>query len=473
MRGIVWLRRDLRLHDNVALFEASSRCDEVVLCFVLDPVFLRSERVGAPIVQAFFGAISSLRYNLRAAGSDLALFEGDAARELGAFAKRIRADAVFYNEDYEPFALERDAAVTRALRDDGVAVYSSLDHVYFGADEVEQQNGDPYRVFTPYRKRWLDRRRLAPSAPVPSERMLRAKAMQADAIGETRSVPYPEEYGHHTSPNYPTVNEGVAREMLSSFLESGGAVERYREERNIPSIEGTSRLSPQLRAGTLGIRECIERAFARLDESHGDAGDNIEAWIGELIWRDFYQMVLRRYPHVAERAFLENGERVAWRDADAEFAAWCAGETGYPIIDAAMRQLNTTGWMHNRLRMIVASFLTKHLLIDWRRGERYFEQRLADADLAQNNGGWQWAASTGTDAAPYFRIFNPVRQGQLFDEDGAFVRSMIPELRNVSNAVVHEPWKMASPPRDYPSPIVPLEIARARAVNVFAGAFRK
>ncbi|MDP9017836.1 MAG: DNA photolyase family protein, partial [Candidatus Eremiobacteraeota bacterium] len=382
--SLVWLRRDLRLHDNVAVFEACRASESVCLAFIIDPVLLRSDRVGAPIVQAFFDALAGLRTQVRALGSDLAILQGEPAAELTGLARRIGASAIFFNEDYVPEAIARDDRVSSELERAGLSVQSHLDHVYFGADEVLQQNGAPYKVFTPYKNRWLDQRQLARRSPVPSAEAFASKAIPAAGLGDTLEVPKLQDYGYVYSAAFPRVNELLARKRLAEFLASDGDVERYREDRNTPAIQGTSHLSPHLRAGTIGIRECVERAFKHLEICKGVARANVETWISELIWRDFYQMVLRKYPHVATRAFLEAGNTIAWRTSDADFAAWCEARTGYPLVDAAMKQLNTTGWMHNRLRMVVASFLTKDLLIDWRRGERYFEQSLADADLAQN-----------------------------------------------------------------------------------------
>lgn len=472
MRGIVWLRRDLRLNDNVALHQACLRCESVAVCFVLDPTILRGDRVGAPIVQAFFSALDGLREQLRSLGSDLAVLRGDPAEQLSGLADRLRAQALFYNCDYDPAAINRDRRVTERLRARGIDVRSSLDHVYFGADDIKRNDGEPYRVYTPYRNRWLERHRQDPRCPVRSAHDLPKRAAAKEIVGETLRVPVPEDFGYKRSPLYPSVNESLARKTLAAYLLPGGVC-RYRDRRNFPALDATSHLSSHLRAGTLGIREFIEKAFGLLEVVRGDAVANVETWIDQLIWREFYQMVLRRFPHVATDSFLSAGDRVEWRSDEAAFTRWCAGETGYPMVDAAMRQLNDFGWVHNRLRMVAASFLSKHLLIDWRRGERYFEQRLADADLAQNNGGWQWAASTGTDAAPYFRIFNPVRQGQAFDPDGVFVRAMLPPLRAVPSAFVHAPWRLAEPPKGYPPPIVDHEQARTRAVATFARAFRK
>ncbi len=465
------------MRDNVALAEAAGASDEVVLAFVLDPALLRGERVGAPLVQAFFSALASLRAELRARGSELALLEGDFAEQLVGFARRIGATSLYYNEDYDPEAIERDARVRAALQSAGVAVHSSLDHVYFGADEVRTESGAPYRIFTPYKRRWLDQHALAPRLPVRSNQASAERLLARAEIGATRELPGPEVYGHRSSPAYPSCSEVGARARLDRFLAEGGASDGYAVGRDLPAIEGTSRLSPDLRAGTIGIRTCVERARAAMEGASAQRRASLEVWLSELIWRDFYQQILRNFPHVANAPFLSAAAAIAWRDDEQNFRAWCEARTGYPIVDAAMRQLNTTGWMHNRLRMIVASFLSKDLLLNWQWGERYFERHLADADLAQNNGGWQWAASTGTDAAPYFRVFNPVLQGQRFDPEGAFVRAMLPALRSVPTKYVHAPWQM--PPlvqresgcivgENYPAPIVDRSETKARVMAAFA-----
>ena len=473
-RTIAWLRRDLRLDDNVALAEAARRSGAVCVAFVLDPVLLRSDRIGAPIVQTFFSALAALRALLRERGSDLALLEGDFATELSDLAKRTGAQAVFFNEDYDPAAIVRDRTVTAALTARGLDVVACTDHVYFAAERIRNDSGEPYKVFTPFRKRWRQLRDRQPQAPVASAELLAGRLLPRASVGASRDVPAPEAFGHASSAAYPACSESVARELLERFLSPGGAAERYARDRDLPALDGTSRLSPQLRAGTVGIRTCFELAF---EAAQRPSGANIEKWIDELIWREFYQTILKSFPHVAQGPFLEAASAIVWNDDREGFERWCNGSTGYPIVDAAMRQLNQTGWMHNRLRMIVASFLTKDLLVHWQLGERYFEQRLADADLAQNNGGWQWASSTGTDAAPYFRVFNPVLQSKKFDASGAFIREMVPELRNVPEEYVHAPWEM--PPivqatsgcrigADYPAPIVDHFAARDRALAAYA-----
>ena len=478
--SLVWLRRDVRLDDHVALFRAAQASERVVCAFVLDRSLLRGRRVGAPIVQFFFDSLGVLRERLRAAGSDLALLEGDFASELLVLARRLDASAVFYNTDYDPSAIARDEHVARQLRRAGMEVHASVDHVYFAADEVVQDGGKPYAVYTPYRRRWNARFAAEPHPPVRSEPAARDKLLARKVIGTTRDVPRPEEYGHASSDAYPRAGLLEAQRSLESFL--GDGIARYADARNVPAQDGTSRMSPHLRAGTIGIRTVVHAA-ARLREcANKDAASNADAWLGELVWRDFYQQLLAHHPRIAHEPFVEAAQTIPYMHDPAAYAAWCDGRTGYPIVDAAMMQLNTTGWMHNRLRMIVASFLTKHLLTDYHEGERYFEQHLADADLAANNGGWQWSASTGTDAAPYFRVFNPTLQGKTFDPDGAFVRAMLPALARVPPKYVHEPWTM--PPllqaeagcvvgRDYPAPIVDHAFARQRALDVYGAALAK
>lgn len=465
-RALVWLRRDLRLRDNVALAAAAEQSREVVLAFVVSPELLRSDRMGAPIVQAFFEAIAALRADLRERGSDLAILEGDFETELMRLAQRVGADALFFNEDYEPSAVARDARVEAAFRDAGIEVQSFLDHVCLAAGDVRTDAGDPYRVYTPYAKRWRDRYATAPVLPVDSLRAAGKRFAPAAAIGASRALAQPEEFGFASSPQYPHCSESYAQHLLERYLAEGGGVDRYAAQRDVPADDATSHLSVQLRAGTVGIRDVFARAFrAARDVSRAKS---VDKWIAELIWREFYQMLLKSFPRVVDHAFVEAGDNLRWENDERAFRAWCEARTGYPIVDAAMRQLNETGWMHNRLRMIVASFLTKDLLIDWRWGERYFEQHLADADLAQNNGGWQWAASTGADAAPYFRIFNPILQSKKFDPDGAFIRAMIPELRDVPDAAIHAPWEQPLLGSVYPPPIVDHAAARDRALASYA-----
>lgn len=528
-RALVWLRRDLRLADNAVLWAAAQESEAVVCAFVLDPALLRGKRAGAPIVAAFFDALGALRAALRERGSDLAILEAaiagadtDADKNAGtgadndagactdndagagtdndagadaddagrgafagrllAFAARLKLDALYYAEDAEPAARARDAAVSEGFRATGRSVIPCRDHAFYWADEVRQASGKPYTVFTPYKRRWLERFAADARPPLPSETLAAARFLSRETIGLTRDVPAPEVYGHHRLPGFPRVTEDDGARLLAHFV--AGPIAAYERERNDPARDATSHLSPHLRAGTIGIRTCVAAAANARPAALGPgaaigpgASLGSQTWLSELIWRDFYVQILANFPHVAREPFLAAARDVPWRDAEDEFAAWCEGRTGYPIVDAAMTQLNTTGWMHNRLRMIVASFLTKHLLIDYRWGERYFERHLADADLAANNGGWQWAASTGTDAAPYFRVFNPTLQSQRFDPAGAFIRTMLPHLSALPAGYIHAPETLPpleaerigfTPGRDYPLPIVEHAYARRRALAAFA-----
>lgn len=472
--AIVWLRRDLRLDDNVALARACDAAASVVCAFVLDPALLRSERVGAPIVSFFFDALAELRTALRERGSDLALLEGDFARELLGLARRLDAGALFFNADYDPEAKLRDAAVVESARKAGLATHAFADHVYYGATDVVQQKTDrAYTVFTPYRRRWLERHAAQPHPPEESLAKLGRRLVPAARIATTREVPEPSAFGHERLAGFPRGGESLGRAALASFVRRHAGA--YDEQRNFPEADATSHLSPHLRAGTIGIRRCVAAILEARGAAPPGAVAGYDTWLSELIWRDFYQQVLANFPHVATEPFVAAASAIRYVDDEAQWTAWESGRTGYPIVDAAIAQIRTTGWMHNRLRMIVASFLTKDQLLDYRRGERFFERHLADGDLAANNGGWQWSASTGADAAPYFRIFNPVTQSKRFDPEGRFIRRMLPELAWLRGPAIHEPWTLSPLEqeaagvrigRDYPAPIVDHAEARLRALSV-------
>jgi deoxyribodipyrimidine photo-lyase len=478
--SIVWLRRDLRLDDNIALEHAARTSDRVVCAFVLNPELLRGERVGPPIVSFFFDALAELRGDLYALGSDLALLEGDPAVELRTLAAHVHADALFFNRDYDPAAITRDTHVGEVLRRENIHVSAFTDHVYFATNEVLKDDQSPYLVFTPFKHHWLQRHEHDPHPPVPSLAALKNKLASTNAIGTTLLVPSPQHYGHKRSAHFPRGGSTRAHEILNAFIE--GHIDAYADERNFPARPGTSLLSPHLRAGTIGIRTCVYAASDARRRTRPIHRIGYDTWLSELAWRDFFQHILAHFPHVANQPFTEAGKTLHFPEAGDEFQAWCEGRTGYPIIDAAMIQLNTQGWMHNRLRTIVASFLSKHLLLDYRLGERYFEQHLADADLAANNGGWQWSASTGTDAAPYFRVFNPVIQSEKFDPDGTFIKSMLPALAQLDAKSIHAPWTLTPLQakscgvrlgNDYPEPIVEHLQARNRAMVFYAAMGRK
>jgi deoxyribodipyrimidine photo-lyase len=376
------------------------------------------------------------------------------------------ADVLTFNRDYGPYARRRDARVREAASKAGVQVREFKDRVIFEAAELRNQQGRPYLVYTPYRRAWHARFEQDPEEPQRSPRLPRPVKVTGRNV-----LPSAADLGlEDDATDLPSAGEEAARRRLRRFLE--GPVEEYARRRDLPGVDGTSRLSPYLRLGAISIRTCVHAAL-RLIEERREARGGARKWIDELVWREFYHAVLEDHPHVLRRSLKPEFDRVRWNRDDAGFAAWCAGLTGYPFVDAGMRQLAATGWMHNRVRMVVASFLVKDLLIDWRRGEVFFMQRLVDGDPASNSGGWQWAASTGTDAQPYFRIFNPVTQGERFDPDGRYVREFVPELRDVPTRFIHKPWTAPEPPGHYPPPIVDHAERRTEALRRFEQARKK
>lgn len=454
-RGIHWFRNDLRLRDNTALNALSSRADEALTLFVLDPRIWRAR--GRPRERFLMDCLSRLARDLEKRGLPLLVRTGQPERVIGRLLKETGASVLSFNEDVSPFAVARDEAVRTVARRSGGEVLSTPDHVVYPASEIRTGKGGPFAVYSPYRKKWWSRWQEDPRLPV-----RRVRLPSAIPGYDKELLPEPVTGSHDIS--LPVGGEAAARRRLDSFLET--AAERYHEDRDRPDRDGTSRLSPYLRFGALSVRECVTKGLEAANERPA-AREGISKWLDELVWRDFYSAVLEENPHVLRKNHRREFDELEWNHDPRGFEAWCEGRTGYPIVDAGMRQLRETGWMHNRVRMIVASFLTKDLLIDWRRGERWFFEHLVDGDPASNSGGWQWAASTGTDAQPYFRIFNPVRQGVRCDPQGAYVRRWIPELRGVDVRFVHEPWRAPVPPADYPAPIVDHAERRAECLERF------
>ena len=461
MNIVHWFRADLRLADNTALAYAAQRADRIAFLFVLDDGLLASARMGQPRLRFLRGCLESLAADLEARGHRLCLRRGDPREQVVAFAREVAADCVTWNRDTSPYARRRDSEVAAGLAKHGIEPRAFKDRVVFEGAELRTGAGRSYQVFTPFRNAWLARLREGP--PAESRPLRLPTALPAKEIARLlESMP-----AFAEGAPLPPAGESAARRRLARFCER--AIGDYSEARDIPSIDGTSRLSSHLRFGTISARACVAAARDAAREAPRLAA-GARKWLDELIWREFYAAVLEDHPHVLERSFRSEYDAVRWNEDERGFEAWRAGRTGYPIVDAGMRQLAATGWMHNRARMIAASFLVKDLLIDWRRGERWFLERLVDGDPASNNGGWQWCASTGTDAQPYFRIFSPISQGERVDPKGAYVRRWIPELRDLPERFVHRPWEAPAFAPEYPAKVVDHAQRRILALARFEAA---
>jgi len=462
-RGLHWFRNDLRLHDNSALTALVEKAEAWLPVFVLDPRMLGSERSGGPRTRFLLDCLARLASDLEKRGVPLLIRHGRPEQVLPRLMTETGARVLSFNRALTPFGRRRDADVRRAVEKLGGEILERLDHVVFAASEVRTQKGSPYSVYSPYRKTWWRRWMEAPRLPV------RLGPLPPPIPGvDSGRIPDPREFGLDARTlELPVGGEAAAEQRLEQFLTT--AAGRYHEDRDRPDRDGTSRLSPYLRFGAISVRECIVRGEEAISADPA-LESGIAKWLDELVWREFYSSILEEHPRVLRENYRSEYDALVWNDDPDGFEAWCEGRTGYPIVDAGMRQLRETGWMHNRVRMIVASFLTKDLLIDWRAGERFFFEHLVDGDPASNNGGWQWAASTGTDPQPYFRIFNPIAQGRRWDPNGDYVRRWVPELQNVRGAQVHAPWEAARPPGDYPPPIVDHAESREVALERFTEA---
>ncbi|MCE4554944.1 cryptochrome/photolyase family protein [Roseateles cellulosilyticus] len=464
-RALVWFRRDLRVEDQAALHHALRSAKQVFCAFVLDRDILDALPRADRRVEFILGALQVLDDDLRRLGGALIVRHGVAADEIPKLAAELAVQAVFANHDDEPQALQRDARVADRLKSFSAELRTFKDHVVFERREVLTATGGAYGVFTPYKNAWLRKVDDFYLSPYPVERHAAALAPSPLATG----VPTLQAIGFEPAGLTPHVGRGSrgAEELLDDFLDR---IDQYHEKRDFPAVKGPSYLSVHLRFGTVSIRRLARLAHARA--TGGDRG--AEVWLSELIWRDFYHQVMHHHPHAMTSAFRPEYDAIAWETgalADEHFAAWCDGRTGFPLVDAAMRQLNQTGYMHNRLRMVTASFLTKDLGLDWRRGEAWFAQQLLDFDLAANNGGWQWASSSGCDAQPYFRIFNPTSQSEKFDPQGRFIRRYCPELAELDDKAIHAPWErapLAMQGGGYPRPVVDHAVARERTLARYA-----
>ncbi|MDX5446154.1 MAG: DNA photolyase family protein [Zoogloeaceae bacterium] len=471
--ALVWFRRDLRSFDHAALHHALRRFDRVQCVFVFDRSILdalpsrrdrRVEFIRESLVELDAG-LDRLAREAGGSGGGLIVRHGFPVEEIPRLAAELGVGAVLANRDYEPAAIERDRVVAARLAEAGIGFEDFKDQVVFERDEVLTQDGRPFSVFTPYRNAWMRRLEagdLASWATAPHAARLAPRSAQC-GVPELARIGF--EAGTLDGLRLPVGMSG-GHALFEDFT---ARINGYDEARDYPGRKGVSYLSVHLRFGTVSIRELARLAWSQV-------GDGARTWLGELIWRDFYHMILWHHPRVVGNNFRPEFDAVRWNDAPDLLAAWQEGRTGYPLVDAGMRQLAQTGYMHNRLRMVTASFLTKDLGIDWRAGERHFADLLNDFDLAANNGGWQWAASTGCDAQPWFRIFNPVTQSERFDPQGAFIRRYLPELAKVPERYIHAPWKMDPTlqkqcgvviGRDYPAPVIDHAAARARTLARF------
>jgi deoxyribodipyrimidine photo-lyase len=429
--AIFWFRRDLRIDDNAGLYHALKSGYSVVPVFIFDTDILDAlENKADKRVDFIHRCITAIQDKLQSLGTSLHVLQGNPISCFETLISSYNIADVYTNQDYEPYARKRDKQITTLLEKNNIGFHSYKDQVIFEKGEVLKDNGEPYTVFTPYSKKWKAKLNDFYLKQYPSHQYFN------NFYGQTPlPIPTLKELGFEKTDVHaivPMLDKDIAKD--------------YDKTRNFPAVQGTTRLSIHLRFGTISVRQLAV-----------DAALLNDTLLNELIWRDFYQMILWHFPYVISQSFKKEYDLIKWRNNEKEFEAWCNGITGYPIVDAGMRELNATGYMHNRVRMIVASFLTKHLLIDWRWGEAYFAEKLLDYDLAANNGGWQWAAGSGCDAAPYFRIFNPYLQTQKFDPDLKYIRKWVPELETF----------------DYPQPIVNHEEARKRCLQVYKAALQK
>jgi deoxyribodipyrimidine photo-lyase len=429
--SIFWFRRDLRLHDNAGLYHALKSGEKILPLFIFDKNILdklqdkRDRRV-----EFIHQALQDLQKELILFGSSLCVKYSSPEEVFPALLNQYNIESIYTNHDYEPYAQQRDDNIREFVNSENVSFHTFKDQVIFEKKEVLSGAGTPYTVFTPYSRKWKEKLNSFYLKSYPTEQYFK-HFLQTEPL-EIPSL---------TSMGFETTGSAFPSKALRDSI-----VKNYAENRDFPAIIGTSRLSVHLRFGTVSIRELARKAQTLS-----------ETWLNELIWRDFYFNILYHFPHIGQGlAFRKEYDKIIWRNNEREFQCWCEGKTGYPIVDAGMRELNATGFMHNRVRMIVASFLTKHLLIDWRWGEAYFAQKLLDFDFAANNGGWQWASGSGCDAAPYFRVFNPTLQTQKFDKHLEYIKKWVPELNSF----------------DYPQPIVNHDLARKRVLPVYQEALK-
>jgi deoxyribodipyrimidine photo-lyase len=474
--ALFWFRRTIRLDDNRGLIEAVANAEQIIPVFILDPTILTHPTTGHARTNFLFEALADVDASLRKRGSRLIIRHGKPVPELERLVEETGATALFFGREYEPYGRERDDAVTKALQKRGVSIRQSFDHLLTEPEDVRTKAGSVYTVFSPYKRVWLEQPIDSP-APAP-ERIDTPEGIFSETL-PTFPRDFPSAGALEQQPKV-IGSEAEAARWLDAFLEN--CVSEYDTDRDFPALEGTSRLSAYLKFGVISPRRVFANVQKRRKSLGSEKKSGPDAWLSELAWRDFYYQILFHFPHVVGNAFRPAYNDVSWENDETLFQAWCEGRTGFPFVDAAQRQMNMEAWMHNRARMVSASFLTKDLLCDWQLGEKYFMQKLVDGDEASNNGGWQWAAGTGTDAQPFFRIFNPVSQGEKFDPEGEYVKRWIPELKRVPAKYVHRPWDLSVAEqeavgcvlgRDYPKPIVDHKVQREKALALYRFAEKK
>ena len=422
---IFWFRRDLRLEDNKALNEALRRDESVLPIFIFDTEIISELSKDDARLTFIYDCLKSIDSELQSYGSSLMILQGNPQDVFRDLINEYAITEVFFNKDFEPYGITRDEEVSKILAENGIGVSAHLDHIIFEPDAITKSDGKPYTVYTPFKNAWL-------------------KKFRIDDIEVSEEQESRMELFYHSETTFPNMTElGFSRSDIKVESFSLEQSSLYKEQRDVPFIKGTTRLGPHLRFGTVSLRAIIRHLNL---SNEGDA-----TLLNELIWREFFIQILFNFPHVISNNFRAKYDGIQWRNNPEDFQAWCSGKTGYPMVDAGMRELNTTGYMHNRVRMIVAGFLCKHLLIDWKWGEAYFAEKLFDFELASNNGNWQWAAGTGCDAAPYFRVFNPTTQLEKFDPDLRYVKKYVEEYGT----------------EDYVKPIVEHKFARERALEAY------
>lgn len=469
MRGLVWFREDLRTEDNTALYHAAKQCEEGLIgVYVLDSGMWENHHTAACRVEFILRGLAILQKDLQQLNIPCLILSTPNTAEIPTLLfdlmKKTNCHALYFNRQYEINEARRDAAVEKYLQKNDLSTFTFDDQVLLAPGQVKTQQGEDFKVFTPYKRAWYQ-------AFLQTQIKILPKPKKQAALTITTQTP-PVQIAGFQSKIHPDVwpaGQQIAKKRLTHFIDDH--LRHYDKERDFPALDHTSKLSPYLATGMISIRQCFLTALIENNNEFDSGNKGITTWLGELIWREFYKHLLVAAPHVSMgKPYKKSTSNIPWRFNEKQWQAWQQGQTGYPFIDAAMRQLNTTGWMHNRLRMVVAMFLTKNLFFDWHLGEKYFMQHLIDGDLAANNGGWQWSASTGTDAAPYFRIFNPIRQSERFDPDGIFIKKYCPELKDCDKKSIHEPFAktpLIAAASGYPQPIIDLNEHRTAVLSAF------